>query len=62
MTMWNAWFEFFMTLFASPAHAVRQGRGLAGNLLERADACAGRDPRGAADLRAAAVTYLGVVR
>ncbi len=62
MMMWNAWFEFFMTLFASPAHAVRQGRGPAGKLLEGADACAGRDPRRAADLRAAAVTYLGVVR
>lgn len=36
--------------------------GLAGQLLERAGACAGRDPRCAAELRSAALAYLGVVR
>lgn len=35
---------------------------LAGDLLERADACAGRDPMCAAELRSAALAYLGVVR
>lgn len=35
---------------------------LAGELLERADACAGRDPRCAAELRSAARACLGVVR
>lgn len=35
---------------------------LAGDLLQRADACAGRDPNCAAELRWAALAYLGVVR
>lgn len=43
-----------------PARAHRLG--LAGTLLERADACAGRDPQRAAELRWAALAYLGVVR
>lgn len=33
-----------------------------GELLQRAEACAGRDPHGAAELRSAALAYLGVVR
>ena len=35
---------------------------LAGDLLERAGACCGRDPRCAAELRGSAIAWLGVVR
>ncbi len=36
--------------------------GVADSLMERAEACAGQDPRRAAELRQAALSYLGVVR
>lgn len=48
--------------FLTAPRAGRPGTDLAGTLLEQADACAGRDPHGAAQLRGAAITYLGVVR
>lgn len=35
---------------------------VAAQLMERADASAGRDPQGAAELRRQAALYLGVVR
>ena len=62
MTMWTVWIRHLTTLFAPLTRAPRHGPGVPASLLERADACAGRDPRGAADLRAAALNYLGVVR
>ncbi len=62
MTMWNVWIRHLTTLFARLTRAPRHGAGVPASLLERADACAGRDPQGAADLRAAALNYLGVVR
>ena len=57
MTMWNVWIRHLTTLFAPLTRAPRHGPGVPASLLERADACAGRDPRGAAVLN-----YLGVVR
>ena len=60
--MRKALVQYLKALFVESQNMTQRRIGLAGNLLERADACAGRDPRGAADLRAAAVTYLGVVR
>ena len=47
---------------AKPAAAVPRRPGVACNLMGRAEACAGQDPRRAAELRQAAVAYLGVVR
>jgi hypothetical protein len=37
-------------------------RSVAGNLMDRAEASAGTDPYRAAELRRAALAYLGVVR
>ena len=49
---------------AKPAAAgtVHSRQGVASNLMDRAEACAGQDPQRAAELRSAAVAYLGVVR
>lgn len=54
--------QSLMSFFAAAPRAGDPGTDVAGTLLERADACAGRDPHGAAQLRGAAITYLGVVR
>ena len=47
---------------AKRAAAVPNRQGVASSLLERAEACAGQDPRRAAELRQAAIAFLGVVR
>ncbi|QTD45687.1 hypothetical protein [Ottowia testudinis] len=49
---------------AKPAanEPVPARQGVAPNLMDRAEACAGQDPQRAAELRQAAVAYLGVVR
>ena len=47
---------------AKPAAAVPSRQGVACTLMDRAEACAGQDPQRAAELRQAAVAYLGVVR
>ena len=47
---------------AKPAAAVPSRQSVASNLMDRAEACAGQDPQRAAELRQAAVAYLGVVR
>lgn len=46
-----------------PAPAIaRRPTNLPAQLMERAEASAGTDPRRAAELRGAALAYLGVVR
>jgi|JI8StandDraft_1071087.scaffolds.fasta_scaffold57717_2 hypothetical protein len=53
----------YLSVFAREcADVARQRVSVASSLMERADACAGRDPTRAADLRSAAMAYLGVVR
>lgn len=60
--MLNVLIQSFLSFYRAGLEARARQAGLAGDLLERADACAGRDPKGAADLRRAALAYLGVVR
>lgn len=45
-----------------PQRASGHGHCLATRLMETAEASAGTDPRRAAELRSAALAYLGVVR
>jgi hypothetical protein len=52
--------EFARSLTKVPAVAPMNG--VAHQLLERAEARAGRDPRAAQELRSAASAYLSVVR
>lgn len=49
-------------LFANVQVPSQRNAGVAAQLMERAEASAGRDPRRAAELRGAAIAYLGVVR
>lgn len=60
--MLNVLIQSFIRLCRAGLDARLSQASLAGELLERADACAGRDPRCAAELRGAALAYLGVVR
>ena len=46
----------------SPTPAVRDAASPAGQLMDRADACAGNSPHHAQELREAAYAYLSVVR
>ncbi|MDB5779624.1 MAG: hypothetical protein JWP79_1740 [Polaromonas sp.] len=48
--------------FLSSRHAVTPASEVAHQLLERADAGAGRDPRQAQELRSAARAFLSVIR
>jgi hypothetical protein len=48
--------------FLSPTPAAAPADGVAHELLERAEARAGRDPHAAQELRSAASAYLSVVR
>ena len=50
-----------LSAFTPAPHRAPQ-RSVPGNLMDRAEASAGTDPRRAAELRRAAVVYLGVVR
>ncbi|MFT3778917.1 MAG: hypothetical protein QM772_11695 [Ottowia sp.] len=53
----------YLSAFAKDYQRVMMRRGnVAASLMERAAACAGRDPAQAADLRNAAMSYLGVMR
>ena len=51
-----------MTRFLPQTPIAAPVNGVARQLMERAEACAGRDPQGAQDLRNAARAYLSVVR
>lgn len=46
----------------APAAGASDGQGVAQNLMERAEARAGRNPQQAQELRSAACAYLSVVR
>lgn len=48
--------------FRATLHTHARCSSVPGDLLQRAGACAGRDPERAAELRGAALAYLGVVR
>jgi hypothetical protein len=55
--------SFFQRLFPQSTQATAQpNASLPAQLMERAEASAGRNPRRAAELRRAAIAYLGVVR
>lgn len=54
--------QYLKSLFIEGPNVAHRRVGLASNLLERADVCAGRDPQRADELRHAAMAYLGVVR
>ncbi len=60
--MRKALVQYLKALFVESQNMTQRRIGLAGNLLERAEVCAGRDPQRAAELRNAAMAYLGVVR
>ena len=60
--MLKHWIEALKAAFSGLWSAGQRRASPAGNLLERAGACAGRDPGRAAELRRAALAYLGVVR
>ena len=60
--MRKALIQYLKSLFVERPGLAQRRLGLASNLLERAEVCAGRDPQRAAELRNAAMAYLGVVR
>lgn len=60
--MRKALVQYLKALFVESQNMTQRRIGLAGNLLERAEVCAGRDRQRAAELRNAAMAYLGVVR
>ncbi len=60
--MQNVLIQYLKALFIEGQNVAQRRVGLASNLLERADGCAGRDPKRAQELRHAAMAYLGVVR
>ncbi len=64
--MFSLFVQFFaLTQARRLARAALQGpdtESLAQNLMQRADACAGRDPRQSAELRDAAKMILSVTR
>ena len=55
-------FLFKVAGFLVPAPAETAAHGVAHQLMERAEACAGRNPHDAQQLRQAASAYLSVVR
>lgn len=56
-------FKSITTLLFTPLKpAQAPQRSVAGKLMDRAESCAGQDPQRAAELRRAALAYLGVVR
>ncbi|MEZ5608540.1 MAG: hypothetical protein R3E52_15860 [Burkholderiaceae bacterium] len=60
--MQNNLIQYLKSLFMDSQNMAQRRVGLASTLLERAEGCAGRDPRRAEELRTAAMAYLGVVR
>ncbi len=51
-----------LAVFLAAFHSVDEGTGVAQQLMENADACAGNSPHHAQELREAAYAYLSVVR
>lgn len=62
MTMLTLLNQFFSSPKAVAVAGGARRQGVASSLMERAEACVGQDPRRAAELRQAALAYLGVVR
>lgn len=60
--MMNLLNQFFSTPKAAAHAGAAHRQSVASSLMDRAEACAGQDPRRAAELRQAALAYLGVVR
>ena len=54
--------QFFQRLFTNTQALTPRSASIPAQLMERAEASAGQDPRRAAELRSAAIAYLGVVR
>ena len=58
----HALLAHLVSFLSRPASEPARSAGLAGHLMEGAEACAGFDARQAQDLRDAAFAYLRVVR
>jgi len=54
--------QFFQRLFSKSHANQATSANVPAQLMERAEASAGQDPHRAAELRSAAVAFLGVVR
>jgi hypothetical protein len=54
--------QFFQRLFSKSQANQATSANVPAQLMERAEASAGQDPHRAAELRSAAVAFLGVVR